>query len=133
MENYGAGDMKKGFWLEVFANFEKEMGGLVEDTIPSLSNEKIRFVIKLLPEFETGYGHPFTMEACWGILKNREAWTEVEMHLFNQRPMDKKMTQSNPLTPEKPPMPPISSFSTIEKSVDEHEICDGYLTEKEQH
>ncbi|GKF22943.1 hypothetical protein Tco_0075265 [Tanacetum coccineum] len=47
--------------------------------------------------------------------------------------MDKKMTQSNPPTPEKPPMPPISSFSMIEELANEHEICDGYLTEKEQH
>ncbi|GKE74104.1 hypothetical protein Tco_1536145 [Tanacetum coccineum] len=46
--------------------------------------------------------------------------------------MDKKTTQSNPPTPEKPPMPPISSFSTIEESPDKHEICDGHLTEKEQ-
>ncbi|GKG20091.1 hypothetical protein Tco_0379892, partial [Tanacetum coccineum] len=29
-------------------------------------------------------------------------------------------------------MRPISSFPTIEKSADEHEICDGYLNEKEQ-
>nr|GEU32963.1 putative reverse transcriptase domain-containing protein [Tanacetum cinerariifolium] len=43
-----------------------------------------------------------------------------------------KTTQSNPPTPEKPPMPLISSFTTIEESADEHEICDGYLTEKEQ-
>ncbi|GKG24499.1 hypothetical protein Tco_0395127, partial [Tanacetum coccineum] len=52
--------------------------------------------------------------------------------------MDKKTTQSNPPTPEKPPMPPISSFPTIKESTDEHEIgdeylTDGYLTEKEQH
>ncbi|GJY64950.1 hypothetical protein Tco_0466410 [Tanacetum coccineum] len=73
--------------------------------------------------------------------------------------MDKKTTQTNLSTPEKPPMPPISSFSTggsssqqhtyqpmspifsfptIKESTDEHEICDeyltdGYLTEKEQH
>ncbi|GJV10211.1 hypothetical protein Tco_1351752 [Tanacetum coccineum] len=46
--------------------------------------------------------------------------------------MDKKTTQSNPSTPEKPPMPPISLFPTIEKSADEHEICDGFLTGKEQ-
>ncbi|GJZ36371.1 NRT1/ PTR family 5.2-like protein [Tanacetum coccineum] len=72
--------------------------------------------------------------------------------------MDKKTTQSNPPTPEKPPMPPISSFSTggsssqqhthqpmspissfpmIKESTDEHDIgdeylTDGYLTEKEQ-
>nr|GEZ54229.1 hypothetical protein [Tanacetum cinerariifolium] len=45
--------------------------------------------------------------------------------------MDKKLTQSNPPTPEKPPMPPISSFSTIEESDDERKICHGYLTEKE--
>ncbi|GJR86756.1 hypothetical protein Tco_0210767 [Tanacetum coccineum] len=47
--------------------------------------------------------------------------------------MDKKTTQSNPPTPEKPPMPLISSFPTIEESADEHEICDGYFTKKEQH
>ncbi|GJR82529.1 hypothetical protein Tco_0153314 [Tanacetum coccineum] len=73
--------------------------------------------------------------------------------------MDKKTTQSNPPTLEKPLMPPISLFSTggsslqqhthqpmspiysfltIKESTDEHEICDeyltdGYLTEKEQH
>nr|GEU60208.1 hypothetical protein [Tanacetum cinerariifolium] len=29
-------------------------------------------------------------------------------------------------------MPLISSFLTIEESADEHEICDGYLTKKEQ-
>ncbi|GJZ26989.1 hypothetical protein Tco_0571242 [Tanacetum coccineum] len=28
-------------------------------------------------------------------------------------------------------MPPISSFSTIEESDVEHEICHGYLTKKE--
>ncbi|GJU09010.1 hypothetical protein Tco_1125440 [Tanacetum coccineum] len=39
-----------------------------------------------LAEFETGYEHPFTIEACWRILKNHEAWTEVEMPSFNQRP-----------------------------------------------
>ncbi|GJZ19663.1 hypothetical protein Tco_0556253 [Tanacetum coccineum] len=37
--------------------------------------------------------------------------------------MDKKPTQSNPPTPEKPLMLPISSFPTIEESDDEHEIC----------
>nr|GEV98844.1 hypothetical protein [Tanacetum cinerariifolium] len=38
-----------------------------------------------LAEFETGYEHPFTMEACRRILKNHEAWTEVETPSFNQR------------------------------------------------
>ncbi|GKB56586.1 hypothetical protein Tco_0912772 [Tanacetum coccineum] len=70
-----------------------------------------------------------------------------------KRAMDKKTTQSNPPTPDKPPMPvissfytggsssqhhthqpmsPISSFPTIEESADEHEIGDEYLTKKEK-
>nr|GFB06831.1 hypothetical protein [Tanacetum cinerariifolium] len=51
--------------------------------------------------------------------------------------MDNKTNQSNPPTPEKPPMPPISSYPTVEESVEEHNTCDeylteGFLTEKEQ-
>ncbi|GJZ60176.1 hypothetical protein Tco_0615992 [Tanacetum coccineum] len=72
--------------------------------------------------------------------------------------MDKKTTQSNPPTPEKPPMPPISSFLTggssslqhthqpmslissypmVKESTNKHEIgdeylTDGYLSEKKQ-
>ncbi|GJX29800.1 hypothetical protein Tco_0237879 [Tanacetum coccineum] len=51
--------------------------------------------------------------------------------------MDNKTNQSNPPTPEKPPMPPISSYPTVEESVEEHDTCDeylteGFLTEKEQ-
>ncbi|GJX21315.1 hypothetical protein Tco_0928084 [Tanacetum coccineum] len=45
--------------------------------------------------------------------------------------MDQKLT-SNPTTPEKTPVSPISSFSTVEESVDDHEICDKFLNEKEQ-
>ncbi|GKE81317.1 hypothetical protein Tco_1551317 [Tanacetum coccineum] len=44
--------------------------------------------------------------------------------------MDKKLTQSNPPTPEKPPMSTISSIPTIEEKPDEHEIG-PYLTEEE--
>ncbi|GJZ13071.1 hypothetical protein Tco_0548301 [Tanacetum coccineum] len=44
--------------------------------------------------------------------------------------MDKKLTQSNPPTPEKPPMSTISSIPTIEEKPDEHEIC-PYLTKEE--
>ncbi|GKB02669.1 hypothetical protein Tco_0830758 [Tanacetum coccineum] len=43
--------------------------------------------------------------------------------------MDNKTNQSNPSTHEKPPMPPISSYSTVEGSAEEHDICDEYLTE----
>ncbi|GKD19547.1 hypothetical protein Tco_1208705 [Tanacetum coccineum] len=79
MENYGTRDMKKEFWLEVFANFQKEnRGGLFEDTIPSSSSDLVLFQ-NTLDEFETGYGHPFTMEACCRILKDHAAWTEIEV------------------------------------------------------
>ncbi|GJX55782.1 hypothetical protein Tco_0285679 [Tanacetum coccineum] len=44
--------------------------------------------------------------------------------------MDKKPTQSNPPTPEKPPMFLISSIPTIEEKADEHEIG-PYLNEEE--
>nr|GEW63200.1 hypothetical protein [Tanacetum cinerariifolium] len=51
--------------------------------------------------------------------------------------MDNKTNQSNPLTPEKPPMPLIYSYPTVEESAEEHDIGDeyfteGYLTEKGQ-
>nr|GEX20578.1 hypothetical protein [Tanacetum cinerariifolium] len=40
-------------------------------------------------------------------------------------------------TPEKPPMPLISSYPTVDESVEEHDTCDkslteGFLTKKEQ-
>ncbi|GJZ42786.1 hypothetical protein Tco_0590041 [Tanacetum coccineum] len=83
-------------------------GGLFEDTIPSSLNGSPKIAAfsvvydivqrmdengssdlvlfqNSLAEFETGYEHPFTMEACWRILKNHAAWTEIEMPLFNQR------------------------------------------------
>nr|GEW11189.1 hypothetical protein [Tanacetum cinerariifolium] len=101
MENYGTRDMKTGFWSEVFANFQKEIGGggLFEDTMDENGSSDLVLFPNVLAEFQTGYGHPFTMKACWRILKNHEAWTEVEMPTY-QRP-------------------------------DEHAICHGYLTGKE--
>ncbi|GKB04906.1 hypothetical protein Tco_0833101 [Tanacetum coccineum] len=37
-----------------------------------------------LVEFQTGYGQPFTMEACWRILKNHPAWSEVEVPTYQR-------------------------------------------------
>nr|GEU39557.1 hypothetical protein [Tanacetum cinerariifolium] len=107
IDNYVARDaMQGGFWLEVFAYFEKELGGTIRghDTIVTKWKHSIRLKIaafsvvycsvqrmdesgssnlalfqKALAEFETQYGHPFTMKACWRILKNHPAWTEIEM------------------------------------------------------
>nr|GEZ74170.1 hypothetical protein [Tanacetum cinerariifolium] len=45
--------------------------------------------------------------------------------------MDKKTNQSNPTIPEKPPMPPTSSYPTIKESAEGY-LNEGYLTEKEQ-
>ncbi|GJZ58561.1 hypothetical protein Tco_0614055 [Tanacetum coccineum] len=112
MENYGTGDMKKGFWLEVFANFQKEMGGgtirgydtvvvkwknsirpkiaafsVVYESVQRMgengSSDLVLFQ-NALAEFGIGYGHPFTMEACWRILKDHAAWTEIEVPSFNK-------------------------------------------------
>nr|GEV81971.1 hypothetical protein [Tanacetum cinerariifolium] len=38
-----------------------------------------------LAEYQTRYGHPFTMKACWGILKNHPAWSEVEVPTYQRR------------------------------------------------
>nr|GEU57036.1 transposase, mutator type [Tanacetum cinerariifolium] len=105
MDTYGTKDsMKRGFWSEVFANFEKEIRGLFENTIPSSSNGNIQFVQKLLSLVS------FT------IVPN--GWTRARGSSSQQH------TQQ--------PMYPISLFLAIEESADEHEIGDEYLTEKDQ-
>ncbi|GJR23344.1 hypothetical protein Tco_0971871 [Tanacetum coccineum] len=71
MENYDTGDMKKG---------------VVYDSVQWMDENGSSDVVlfqNALAEFETGYVHPFTMEACWRILKNHETWIEVEMPSFN--------------------------------------------------
>ncbi|GJS79162.1 hypothetical protein Tco_0729043 [Tanacetum coccineum] len=127
MDTYVTRDKQfsKGFWEEVYANFKKDMGGIIRgyDAIVSKWKNSIRPKVacfsvvydsvrrmdengfsdlvlfqNALAEFQTGYGKPFTIEACWRILKNHPTWSEVEVPTY-QRP-------------------------------DEHEIC-PYLTEKE--
>nr|GFB18291.1 hypothetical protein [Tanacetum cinerariifolium] len=109
--------------MEKFDSPKVAVFSIVYDNVQRIDENGSSYLVlfqNALTEFKTGHGHPFTMEACWRILKNHAAWTEIE-----------KPTQSNPPTPEKPPMPPTSSFLTIEESDDEHEICHGYLSEKE--
>ncbi|GKA65206.1 hypothetical protein Tco_0764913 [Tanacetum coccineum] len=113
METYGLRDItKKGFWEDVFDNFEKDMGGTIReyDAIVSKWKNSIRPKVaafsvvydgvqrmdengssdlvlfqNALAEFQTVYGHPFTMVACWRILKNHPAWTEIEVPTYQQR------------------------------------------------
>ncbi|GJV09590.1 hypothetical protein Tco_1347246 [Tanacetum coccineum] len=113
METYGSGDItKKEFWSVVFDNFEKDMGGTIReyDAIVSKWNNSIRPKVaafsvvydgvqrmdengssdlvlfqNALAEFQTLYGHPFTMLACWKILKNHPALTEIEVPSYQQR------------------------------------------------
>ncbi|GJX57411.1 UBN2 domain-containing protein [Tanacetum coccineum] len=111
MENYGTRDMKTGFWSEVFANFQKEMEGtirgydtvvvkwknlirpkvdafsVVYDSVQRMDENRSSDLVlfqNVLAEFQTGYGHPFTMEACWRILKNHAAWTEIEVPTYQR-------------------------------------------------
>ena len=91
MENYNARDKRTGFWEVVYDHFKKEMGESIRkyDTVVVKWKNSIRpkvaafsvvydsvqwmdesgssnFVLfqNALTEFENGYGHPFTMEAC---------------------------------------------------------------------
>ncbi|GJT65888.1 hypothetical protein Tco_1017368 [Tanacetum coccineum] len=82
---------EKGFGRMFLLTLRKTWEELFEDTMPSVqrmdengSSDLVLFQ-NALAEFETGYKHPFTMEACWRILKNHEAWTEVEMPSYQQR------------------------------------------------
>ncbi|GJV78645.1 hypothetical protein Tco_1514515 [Tanacetum coccineum] len=111
MDNYTTGEMRKGFWLQVLANFQKEMGenirgydtvvvkrknsihpkvaafSVVYDSVQRMdkngSSDLVLFQ-NASAEFQTGYGHPFTMEACWRILKNHAAWTEIEVPTYQR-------------------------------------------------
>ncbi|GJY59622.1 hypothetical protein Tco_0459514 [Tanacetum coccineum] len=113
METYGLRDItKKEFWEDVFDNFEKDMGGTIReyDAIVSKWKNSIRPKVdafsvvydgvqrmdengssdlvlfqNALAEFQTVYGRPFTMVACWRILKNHHAWTEIEVPTYQQR------------------------------------------------
>ncbi|GKB80382.1 putative RNA-directed DNA polymerase, eukaryota, reverse transcriptase zinc-binding domain protein [Tanacetum coccineum] len=103
---------EKRFWEDVFDNFEKDMGGTIReyDAIISKWKNSIRPKVdafsvvydgvqrmdengssdlvlfqNALAEFQTVYGHPFTMVACWSILKNHPAWIEIEVSTYQQR------------------------------------------------
>ncbi|GKE81232.1 hypothetical protein Tco_1551232 [Tanacetum coccineum] len=103
---YTYGTTRKGFWEDVFANFKEDMGGTVRgyDAIVSKWKNSIHpkvayfsvvydsvrqmdengssdFVLfqNALAEFQTGYEQPFTMEACWRILKNIQHADEHEI------------------------------------------------------
>ncbi|GJX50458.1 hypothetical protein Tco_0277303 [Tanacetum coccineum] len=101
----------KGFWSEVLACFENEMGekirrydavtlkwkqsfrpkiakftavyGRVKQRDENGSSNLVVFQ-NALAEYETQYGQAFTLEPCWRILKNCPVWTELEMHSFNR-------------------------------------------------
>ncbi|GKB65687.1 hypothetical protein Tco_0921873 [Tanacetum coccineum] len=114
MYTYGTREIhgRKGFWEDVFANFKEDMGGTVRgyDAIVSKWKNSIRPKVaafsvvydgvqrmdengssdlvlfqNALAEYQTRYGHPFTMEACWRILKNHPAWSEVEVPTYQRR------------------------------------------------
>ncbi|GJU03459.1 hypothetical protein Tco_1113797 [Tanacetum coccineum] len=100
----------KGFWSEVLACFENEMGEKIRryDAVAlkwkqSLRPKIAKFSVvyervkqrdengssdlvvfqNALAKYETQYGQAFTLEPCWRILKNCPVWTELEMPSFN--------------------------------------------------
>ncbi|GJY27127.1 hypothetical protein Tco_0401853 [Tanacetum coccineum] len=105
-------NMKRGFWSEVVAYFEKQIGenirghdaiitkwknsmrlkiatfSVVYDSVQRMDGSgsyNLAMFQKALAKLKKQYGHAFTLEACWRILKNHAAWTEIEISLFNQQ------------------------------------------------
>ncbi|GJX39134.1 hypothetical protein Tco_0252437 [Tanacetum coccineum] len=82
----------------------------------------------------SGYGKDITAGAAM-ILVNVSVFTlKPSEHYLN---ITKRNVVKIFRKDTKPPMPPISSYPTVEESVEEHDTCDeylteGFLTEKEQ-
>nr|GEU39715.1 hypothetical protein [Tanacetum cinerariifolium] len=97
MDTYVTRDIQfsKGFWEEVYANFKKDMGGTIRG-YDAILGQKLKCQHtrsqNALAEFQTGYEQPYTMEACWRILKNHPAWSEVEVPTY-QRPFKEHLEE----------------------------------------
>nr|GEY72606.1 hypothetical protein [Tanacetum cinerariifolium] len=112
MDNYIVEYKRSGFWEVVFENFKKEMRETIRkyDTVVIKWKNSIRPKVDAFSvvyesvqrmdengssdlvlfqnafvKFQTGYGHPFTMEACWRILKNHPARTTIEVPTYQRR------------------------------------------------
>ncbi|GJT24396.1 bifunctional riboflavin kinase/FMN phosphatase [Tanacetum coccineum] len=131
--------------LSIAAAKAAEMDVVVVPSLPLKKND-------LRKAYEKCKDIPQESRALIDTFLKEESDKDYEMNLSI------KLPKAIPLTPEKPPMPPISSFSTggsssqqhthqpmspissfptVDESIDEHEIGDeyltnGYLTEKEQ-
>ncbi|GJZ44390.1 hypothetical protein Tco_0591645 [Tanacetum coccineum] len=105
MENYNGGDMRTGFWSVVFANFQKEM----EETIQGYDTVVVKWKNSIRPKVAV-------FSVVYDSVQRMDENGSSDLVLFQNA---------------NHPCLPISSFPTIEESDDEHEICHGYLTEKE--
>ncbi|GKA83938.1 RNA-directed DNA polymerase, eukaryota [Tanacetum coccineum] len=101
---------KRGFWSQVVAYFEKEMRenireldaiimkwkrmihlkivafSAVYDNVRRMNkNESCNLTVfqKALVEYETQYGHDFTLKPCGRILKYHAVWREIEMWVWD--------------------------------------------------
>nr|GEZ41112.1 hypothetical protein [Tanacetum cinerariifolium] len=68
-----------------------------------------------------GYGNDITVRAVM-ILAN--------VSVFTPKPLENYFSITKRNMVKKPPMPPISSYQTVDESVEEHDTCDEYLTER---
>nr|GEW47147.1 hypothetical protein [Tanacetum cinerariifolium] len=67
----------------------------------------------------------------------RAAMTLANVSIFTPKPSEHYLNITKRNMVKKPAVPPISSYPTVEGSVEEHDTCDeylakGFLTEKEQ-
>nr|GEX44425.1 hypothetical protein [Tanacetum cinerariifolium] len=95
-------------------------------------NVTIKDLSKTIPETvhhkvigDSGYENDITVRAAM-ILANVSVFTPKPLeHYLNNT----KRNVVKDFPPEKPPMPSIFSYPTVEESVQEHDTCDEYLTE----
>nr|GEX01626.1 RNA-directed DNA polymerase, eukaryota, reverse transcriptase zinc-binding domain protein [Tanacetum cinerariifolium] len=98
MDTYVTRDKQfsKGFWEEVYANFKKDMEGTIRGYDAINGSSDLVLFQNALAEFQTGYEQPFTMKACWRILKDHPAWSEVEVPTY-QRQEEAKAEKERPI------------------------------------
>ncbi|GKA28536.1 retrovirus-related pol polyprotein from transposon TNT 1-94 [Tanacetum coccineum] len=53
---------------------------------------------KACTEYKLMYGHDFTLEPCWNILKDHKAWLKVEMNSFYKNTKGRKKSKTSETT-----------------------------------
>ncbi|GKC14908.1 ABC transporter G family member 7 isoform X2 [Tanacetum coccineum] len=82
----------KGFWQTVINYFRNEIGSTRGGSCD------LNVYQKACAEYELVYGHPFTLEPCWNILKGLATWKEIEMPSFYKKTKGRKKSKTSETT-----------------------------------